>query len=115
MSTCDLRICPGDLNVEITVQKAMTESDGQGGSLPTVWVDFFWFWGEVKWGKDKEIMVADKVEAISWATIRAYYDQRFATEHRLCFDGKILNIRGHTDVLQRHIVSLINAEEGVGT
>lgn len=93
----------------------MLVEDGQGGFKPTEWVEYFRFYGDVKWGKGSEKVVAGQVQAITYCKIMTYFDQRLDTTMRLLFNGNTLNIRDVSDIEERHQFMDISAELGAGT
>lgn len=109
------KLCVGHLNTEIIVQKPMLESDGQGGYLPTEWVEYFRFWAKVEWTGGSEKEQGGKVTAYSNAKIEAVYDSRLDETMRLVFNGQTLNIRNVDDWQERHYIMDIKAEKGIGT
>lgn len=115
MATKCRKICVGDLNIEITVQKPMMTPDGQGGFKPTEWVEWFRFWASVEWKGGGERDVAGKVQAYSSAKITAAWDARLKEDLRLVFKGMILNIRSVTNWQERNYIMDVDAELGVGT
>lgn len=109
------KLCVGDLNTEIIVQKPMENSDGQGGSLPTDWVEYFRFWGKVEWKGGSEKEQGGKVTAYANCTIEAAWDQRLSAEMRLLFNGHVCNTKDVSDWQERHYIMDVKAEEGLGT
>jgi SPP1 family predicted phage head-tail adaptor len=93
----------------------MESPDGQGGFLPTAWVEYFRFYGEVKWGGGGEKVVAGQVQASSSCTITAYFDRRLTESMRIIFNNLTLNVRNVDDIDERHQYMSIKADLGVGT
>ncbi len=114
MVSCNA-VCVGNMRTRIIVQKPMMTPDGQGGFLPTEWINYFSFYGEVKWGKGGEKVVAQKVQNYCFCKIIAYFDPRLVEDMRILFNGKTLNVRDVSDLEERHQFMEISAEVGVGT
>lgn len=93
----------------------MSGPDGQGGQLPTVWIDYFDFMAKVEWTRGGEKEVAGGVQAYDNCKITSYYDGRVDPSMRLKINGQIINIRSMSNVEERFLVMEIKGEKGVGT
>lgn len=109
------KLCVGELNTEIVVQKPMETPDGQGGSLPTAWVEYFRFWAKIEWTGGSEKMQGGKVTAYANAKLEAAWDQRLDESMRIIFNGQTLNVKDVSDWMEKHYIMDITAEKGLGT
>jgi SPP1 family predicted phage head-tail adaptor len=105
-------IAAGKRNRRVTIQSSSRAPDGKGGQTVT-WADMKTVWAEMIPLRGQEALAQAVVKSVQLWKVTILYRAGITTQHRLIYDGKVLNIRSCEDPDGRRAELVMTAEGGV--